>query len=58
MTAYQPSVPSSGQHGHFLAVSIQDYEELASSREAFVDFLLAPAVEYRGASVGRSGAAG
>lgn len=58
MTVYQPSVPSTGQHGHFLAVSIQDYEELASSREAFVDFLLAPAMEYGGAAGGRPGTAG
>jgi hypothetical protein len=40
-----PVVPpaAAGRHGQFLAVSIQDYEALASAREAFVDFLLAPA---------------
>ncbi|NKX52956.1 hypothetical protein [Arthrobacter mobilis] len=48
MNTFPPAVPSSGPadaarpRGPFLAVSIQDYEVLASAREAFVDFLLAP----------------
>jgi hypothetical protein len=61
MTAYPPGVPSAAasHHGHYLAVSIQDYEALASTREAFVDFLLAPAQDLAGlAHGGRSGTAG
>ena len=51
--------PAAGDHAHFLAVSIQDYEALASTREAFVDFLLAPAQDIIGAAHGgRPGTAG
>jgi hypothetical protein len=50
MNALPPTVPSAaaGHRGPFLAVSIQDYEALASAREAFVDFLLAPARDVPG----------
>lgn len=61
MTTHQSNLPSTaaGHHAPFLAVSIQDYEALASTREAFVDFLLAPAQDIIGAAHGgRSGTAG
>jgi len=60
MTAHPLGVPSAASpHGHYLAVSIQDYEALASTREAFVDFLLAPAQDIAGLAPGaRPGTAG
>ncbi|NKX50988.1 hypothetical protein HER39_10530 [Arthrobacter deserti] len=60
MNTQTHTAPSAGTgpRGPFLAVSIQDSEALASTREAFVDFLLAPARNRGGVQPRLSGTGG